>query len=100
MNMLSYNFYMRRNDALALRIISSLVTALLAFAVWRVEGPVWLNFLLGVACGLSIGIMVIVWQKELHWVDGKIYPSPTELGLRDSAPPDSYFIGEKSTGSK
>jgi len=74
---------MQRNDAFALRILSSAVTALLCLAVWQIHGAFWLNFILGAACGLSIAIMAVVWQKQLHWIDGKIYPRPTELGLHD-----------------
>ncbi len=74
---------MRRNDAVALRILSTAITALLLLAAWRGQGPFWMNFVLGAACGLSIAVLVIVWQKELHWVDEKIYPAPTQLGLRD-----------------
>ncbi|MGI8745853.1 MAG: hypothetical protein ACR2NN_25405 [Bryobacteraceae bacterium] len=75
---------MEKNDAFALRILSTALTVLLILANWKAAGPFWFTFILGAACGLSVGVSAIVWRKQLHWVDHKIYPIPASLNLSDA----------------
>ena len=34
-----------------------------------VRAPAWLDFMLGLAFGMSIGVQVQVWSSHLKWVD-------------------------------
>lgn len=77
---------MERNDAITLRVLSTAISLILIAVVFGARDMPHAGLLVfgvGLACGLSVGVTVIVWQKQLHWIDGKVYPGPVELKLND-----------------
>jgi len=53
----------------ALRLLTLAVTILLVAAFFLPKGSFSVAFLLGSATGLSIGVQVIVWNRQLQWHD-------------------------------
>jgi len=48
----------------ALRILTTAVTVLLVCAVAIIHGSFWADFLVGMALGLSIAILCLVWSNQ------------------------------------
>lgn len=74
-----------RNKLLALRIISTAVMVLLLGSFWALHGPTWANFAVGVASGLSLGIVILAWQGQFDKLQPKVGEPPVELHLNSPA---------------
>ncbi|HUE05611.1 MAG TPA: hypothetical protein VMR62_39075 [Bryobacteraceae bacterium] len=52
-----------------LRILTVGVTLLLAAVLFLAKGSPLVDFLIGAALGLSIGVQTMVWNTQLEWHD-------------------------------
>ncbi len=71
-----------------LRLLTSAITLVLAgllVATASLNIPAWIDFFLGVATGLSIGVQVLVWNSQLQWFDSKNADPLTGLNLNQQA---------------
>lgn len=69
------------SDITALRLLASAVAVLLAVAVVIIHGSFWGDFLVGMALGLSIGVLTLVWSKRSAEVEKRDDGKPLELNL-------------------
>ena len=65
----------------AVRVLASAVTALLLCAIAIIHGSFWADFLVGMAAGVSIGLLCLVWSKQPNELDRRDDEKILELNL-------------------
>jgi ABC-type lipoprotein release transport system permease subunit len=68
----------------ALRFLTLGMTILLVALLFLSKGSGLVEFLLGVATGLSIGVQTMVWNKQLQWHREPERNDTVQLGLTES----------------